>query len=200
MYTLPKNTPDNTLLQAGRINEERQFKEVSVEHERSRRTLGELLIRKEGEHPEKFKKEAPEDAPVVQMVNNLLSHAAGRDASDIHLEPTEKGLRVRLRIDGVLRDLTTYSREVMLLIISRLKIMAGMDIAEKRRPQDGNIQFMLDKKHVNVRISTLPTINGKNGSALLSPIKSLCRLRSWGLIWKTKSVILNFWPMPLAWF
>ena len=193
MYTLPKNTPDNTLLQAGRINEERQFKEVSVEHERSRRTLGELLIRKEGEHPEKFKKEAPEDAPVVQMVNNLLSHAAGRDASDIHLEPTEKGLRVRLRIDGVLRDLTTYSREVMLLIISRLKIMAGMDIAEKRRPQDGNIQFMLDKKHVNVRISTLPTINGeKMVLRLLSPDKIIMPIEKLGFNMENQKRYLKF--------
>jgi type IV pilus assembly protein PilB len=100
-------------------------------------------------------------APVVEMVNSLIETAVSRDASDIHLEPRENELRVRLRIDGVLRDSAPYSPEVAPLVISRLKILAGMDIAERRLPQDGNLQMDVNQERVNIRLSTLPTIYGE---------------------------------------
>ena len=100
-------------------------------------------------------------APVVEMVNSLIETAVSRDASDIHLEPRENGLRVRLRIDGVLRDSAPYPPEVAPLVISRLKILAGMDIAERRLPQDGNLQMEVNQERVNIRLSTLPTIYGE---------------------------------------
>ncbi len=134
-----------------------------------------------------------EDAPVVQMVNYLLNHAVSRDASDIHLEPAVKGLRVRLRIDGMLSDFTTYPSDIMLLIISRLKIMAGMDIAERRRSQDGNIQLVLDKKLVNIRISTLPTIYGeKMVLRLLSPDKIIMPIETLGFNMENQKRYLKF--------
>ena len=100
-------------------------------------------------------------ATVVEMVNSLIETAVSRDASDIHLEPRENGLRVRLRIDGVLRDSAPYPPEVAPLVISRLKILAGMDIAERRLPQDGNLQMEVNQERVNIRLSTLPTIYGE---------------------------------------
>jgi type IV pilus assembly protein PilB len=143
--------------------------------------------------PEKFAEDVLEDAPVVQMVNYLLNHAASSDASDIHLEPGEKGLRVRLRIDGMLSDFTTYTGDIMLLIISRLKIMAGLDIAERRRPQDGNIQLVLDKKLVNIRISTLPTIYGeKMVLRLLSPDKIIMPIETLGFNMENQKRYLKF--------
>ncbi|MGI6318733.1 MAG: GspE/PulE family protein [Dethiobacteria bacterium] len=144
-------------------------------------------------HQEKIVEDVLEDAPVVQMVNYLLNHAVSRDASDIHLEPGEKGLRVRLRIDGMLSDFTTYPGDIMLLIISRLKIMAGLDIAERRRPQDGNIQLVLDKKLVNIRISTLPTIYGeKMVLRLLSPDKIIMPIETLGFNIENQKRYLKF--------
>lgn len=101
------------------------------------------------------------DASAVKIINALLSLAVGREASDIHLDPTEQGLRARLRVDGVLSDLGLYNPETAPLIVSRLKILAGMNIAERRLPQDGNIEMKWDGLQVNIRLSTLPTIYGE---------------------------------------
>ena len=120
-------------------------------------------------------------APVVQMVDSLIETAVSRDASDIHLEPQKKGLKVRLRIDGVLRDYRPYSQDVAPLIISRLKIMGGMDIAERRLPQDGNLQVMVNSSRINIRLSTLPTIYGeKLMLRLLSSDKIIMPLETLG--------------------
>ena len=101
------------------------------------------------------------DNSVVQMVNSLLHQAASQGASDIHLEPTENNLRVRLRIDGVLYDVAPIPKDVLLLVTSRIKILAGMDIAEKRLPQDANFQFKWQDRLLNIRVSTMPTIYGE---------------------------------------
>ncbi len=98
---------------------------------------------------------------IVEEVNELLQEGITRGASDIHLEPVEEGLDIRLRIDGKLHFFRRFSREVFPLIVSRLKIMAGMNIAEKRLPQDGNIHLGGDKKGINIRVSTLPLIYGE---------------------------------------
>ena len=104
---------------------------------------------------------AAADAPVVKLVNSLLSDAVARGASDIHIEPYEKQLRVRFRIDGMLHEMMSPPFKMKNAITSRLKIMAELDIAEKRVPQDGRIKIRMHGKPIDLRVSTLPTIFGE---------------------------------------
>lgn len=104
---------------------------------------------------------AAADAPVVKLVNSLISDAVGRGASDIHMEPYEKQLRVRFRIDGMLHEMMSPPFKMKNAITSRLKIMAELDIAEKRVPQDGRIKIRMHGKPIDLRVSTLPTIFGE---------------------------------------
>ncbi|WP_424193173.1 type II secretion system ATPase GspE [Ampullimonas aquatilis] len=105
--------------------------------------------------------EADDDAPIIRMMNALLTQAAREDASDIHLEPFEKSSVVRFRVDGTLRDIVRPKRELHAALISRIKIMAQLDIAEKRLPQDGRITLKIGGKPMDVRVSTLPTGHGE---------------------------------------
>ncbi len=100
--------------------------------------------------------------PVVRLVNALLSDAVKRDASDIHFEPEEGFLRFRYRIDGVLRQIRSLHKNYWSALAVRLKVMAGMDIAETRAPQDGRISLTLSGRMVDFRVSTLPTVYGEN--------------------------------------
>ncbi len=102
-----------------------------------------------------------EDVPVVKFVNAILNEAIQKKASDIHFEPYEKKFRVRLRIDGVMSVAATQSMGLAASIASRLKIMAKLDIAEKRRPQDGRIKIKSGKSEMDFRVSVLPTIWGE---------------------------------------
>ncbi|MFO8192036.1 MAG: GspE/PulE family protein [Bacillota bacterium] len=102
-----------------------------------------------------------EEAPVMRMVNALIERAVEEGASDIHLEPDGDKLRLRLRLDGVLHDLTPPPLQLGVKIISRVKIMANLDIAEKRLPQDGHIQWRGRKRGISMRVSTLPTVSGE---------------------------------------
>lgn len=102
-----------------------------------------------------------EDAPVVKLVNLLLSDAIKKGASDIHVEPYEKSFRVRFRIDGVLYDIMQPPMKLKAAITSRLKIMAQLDIAERRLPQDGRIKIRMGTKEIDFRVSTLPTLFGE---------------------------------------
>jgi type IV pilus assembly protein PilB len=102
-----------------------------------------------------------EDAPVVKLVNSLIADAVNKGASDIHMEPFEKKLRVRYRIDGVLHEMMSPPFKMKGAIISRLKIMAELDIAEKRVPQDGRIKIRIGNKKIDLRVSSLPTIFGE---------------------------------------
>ncbi len=102
-----------------------------------------------------------ESAPVVKLVNSLLSEALRRGASDIHIEPYEQKLRVRYRIDGALADIMSPPIRLKSAIVSRLKIMSELDIAERRVPQDGRIKIKIKGKKVDVRLSTVPTIYGE---------------------------------------
>ncbi len=101
------------------------------------------------------------DAPVVRLANNILALAIKKGASDIHLEPQESGVRVRLRIDGVLRVENILSRKIMLPLISRFKILARMDIAERRMPQDGRIAIKYESRGIDFRVSTVPAKFGE---------------------------------------
>ncbi len=100
-------------------------------------------------------------APVVRMVSSLIDRAIEEGASDIHLEPAADKLRIRLRLDGVLHDIPSPPNHSQAHIISRIKILANLDIAERRLPQDGNIEWEGSKKSASLRISTLPTVHGE---------------------------------------
>jgi type IV pilus assembly protein PilB len=106
-------------------------------------------------------RESAEDAPVTKLVNSILAEAVEEGASDIHLEPNGRDMRVRFRVDGVLGEVTTIPRRMVAGVISRVKIMGQLDIAERRLPQDGRIGLTVDGHSVDVRIVTLPTALGE---------------------------------------
>jgi general secretion pathway protein E len=105
--------------------------------------------------------ELVEEAPIIRLLNALLRQAVKERASDIHIEPFEKEIEVRLRVDGVLRKVLAPPKIVQEALISRVKIMAGLDIAEKRLPQDGRIRLLLGGRDIDVRVSVVPTIHGE---------------------------------------
>jgi len=105
--------------------------------------------------------ETSEDAPVIKLVNQIVAQAVERGASDVHLAPDGRELRVRFRIDGVLQDVTTVQRRMAAGVISRIKIMAELNIAEKRLPQDGRVGLVVDGRHVDLRVVTLPSVHGE---------------------------------------
>ena len=105
--------------------------------------------------------ESEDDAPIIRLINALLTEAIKQNASDIHIEPFEHRLVVRFRVDGVLREIITPKRVVAPLVVSRIKVMAKMDIAEKRVPQDGRISLRVAGRAVDVRVSTLPSGHGE---------------------------------------
>ncbi len=102
-----------------------------------------------------------EEAPIVRYVNLLILQALNERASDVHVEPTSTELRIRYRIDGVLHDVSTAPRSISSAVITRLKVMADMNVAEHRIPQDGRISLNVGKKGLDLRMATLPTIHGE---------------------------------------
>jgi len=102
-----------------------------------------------------------EEAPVVRLVNLVISQAIGDGASDIHMEPHRRSVQVRYRVDGLLHDVMTPPKQLQAAIVSRLKIMANLDIAERRIPQDGRIHVVIENKEYDLRVSTLPTVFGE---------------------------------------
>jgi len=105
--------------------------------------------------------ETEDDAPIIRLINALLTQAVKENASDIHIEPFENRLLVRIRVDGVLREVLSPQRALAPLIISRIKVMSRLDIAEKRLPQDGRISLRIAGRAVDVRVSTLPSGHGE---------------------------------------
>ena len=107
-------------------------------------------------------RESAADAPVVKLVRSIVADAVQRGASDIHFDPEGSSMRVRFRVDGVVSDTTTVPKRMMAGLVSRVKIMADLDIAEKRMPQDGRVGLAVDGRHVDLRIATLPTVRGES--------------------------------------
>jgi type IV pilus assembly protein PilB len=105
--------------------------------------------------------ETDDDAPVIKLVNQLVAQAVERGASDLHMAPEGRDMRVRFRIDGVLQDITTVPRKMAAGVVSRIKIMAELNIAEKRLPQDGRVGLSVDGRHVDLRVVTLPSVHGE---------------------------------------
>ncbi|MDP1690740.1 MAG: type II secretion system ATPase GspE [Burkholderiaceae bacterium] len=126
--------------------------------------------------------EAANDAPIIRMLNALLTQAAKDGASDIHIEPYERNSSVRFRVDGTLREVVQPNRALHAALISRLKIMAELDIAEKRLPQDGRISLRIGGRAIDVRVSTLPSAHGERAVLrLLDKGESKFTLESLGM-------------------
>ncbi|WP_462164598.1 GspE/PulE family protein [Pseudoalteromonas xiamenensis] len=107
-------------------------------------------------------RELASEAPTVNLLNSLITRALARGASDMHLEPFKDKFRIRFRIDGVLHDIEFLSQKMKLPIVTRLKILSGMDIAEKRRPQDGKIEMRIANQELDIRVSALPLNDGES--------------------------------------
>jgi len=122
------------------------------------------------------------DAPIIKLVNHVISQSVKAKASDIHIEPGQTSLKIRYRIDGILYDLLEPPKWIQSSLISRLKVMADMDIAEKRLPQDSRIEIRIGNKDIDIRISTIPTTLGERiVLRLLDKSSSLLTLSEFGI-------------------
>ena len=136
-------------------------------------------------------------APVVRAVHELLQEAFIQKASDIHFEPVETGLRVRFRIDGYLKEITELPRLVQPMVLSRLKLTSGMDISEKRRPQDGRTRIRAGDREIDFRVSSLPTFYGeKIVLRILDNKKAKVDLEVMGMSERDLACFLDFIRMP----
>ena len=118
------------------------------------------------------------NSPIVQLVKNMIDQAVRQRASDIHIEPMERQVRIRYRIDGALYEKADYNIRLLPAIVARIKIIGGMDISEKRKPQDGRITQIVDRHEFDIRVSILPTVYGE---------KVVMRLTSKNALTKEKS-------------
>jgi type IV pilus assembly protein PilB len=116
---------------------------------------------KDEDQDERISMDLVDEEPVVRFVNSLLAQALADSASDIHVEPSKNTMRVRMRVDGRLRDVPSPEKKMFLPIVSRIKILAGIDIAKTRTPQDGRFNIRESSREVGVRVSTFPTIHGE---------------------------------------
>ena len=138
-----------------------------------------------------------EDAPIIRMVNSILVQAVQGRCSDIHVEPQEKDLRVRFRVDGELYEVLSLPQLSQAAVISRIKISANMDIAEKRVPQDGRFRMMIDGREVDFRVSTLPTALGEKAVLrILDRNNALNRVDQLGLSPQNKEYLLSLSRRP----
>ncbi len=107
-------------------------------------------------------RETADDAPVVKLVNQIVAQAVELGASDVHMAPDGHEVRVRVRVDGILQDITTVPRRMAAGVVSRVKIMAELDISERRLPQDGRVSLTVDGRHIDLRVVTLPSVHGES--------------------------------------
>ncbi|HEV7937454.1 MAG TPA: ATPase, T2SS/T4P/T4SS family [Solirubrobacteraceae bacterium] len=107
-------------------------------------------------------RETADDAPVVKLVNQIVGQAVELGASDVHMAPDGHEVRVRVRVDGILQDITTVPRRMAAGVVSRVKIMAELDISERRLPQDGRVSLKVDGRHIDLRVVTLPSVHGES--------------------------------------
>ena len=133
---------------------------AAAEQYKKEREKDKIAINSIDEEAAKGKDEI-ENSPIVQLVNTILEQAVRRRASDIHIEALEFEVRVRYRIDGSLVQVMNYDIDLLSAIVARIKIIGGMDISEKRKPQDGRIAITVDRKDYDVRVSILPTVHGE---------------------------------------
>ncbi|MGE5390300.1 MAG: GspE/PulE family protein [Deltaproteobacteria bacterium] len=138
-----------------------------------------------------------DEAPIIRMVNSIISQAVSGRTSDIHIEPQERETRVRFRIDGELYEVLTLPLNTLGAVVSRLKIMAGMDIAEKRLPQDGRFRMTVEGREIDFRVSSLPTNHGeKIVMRILDRHAALARLDQLGLSHENLEKLMNLGRRP----
>jgi type IV pilus assembly protein PilB len=165
--------------------------------------LGTEILFKEEEDEDLQKLEAiSKEAPIIQLVNMLIVQGVKDRASDIHIEPNERGLLIRFRIDGMLHDNRILPNRIKAAIISRVKILAKMDISERRLPQDGRFQVKFGIREVDLRVSTIPTVFGeKVVLRILDKSKGLIELKNLGFLAEQldqfKSIILKSYGIIL---
>jgi type IV pilus assembly protein PilB len=141
--------------------------------------------------------ELVEDAPIVKFVNMLVTQAVGDRASDIHVEPAEHDLRIRFRIDGVLHEMMRSPRSIQAGVISRLKVMADINIAERRIPQDGRISMKVGGRGIDLRVATLPTVYGeKVVMRILDKGQAVLRLEELGFLPETEERFESAYRRP----
>jgi len=137
------------------------------------------------------------EAPIIKLVNHVLFQAVKRGASDIHIEPFEKEVRIRYRVDGVLHEVLTPPKRVQAALVSRIKIMANLNIAEKRIPQDGRIEIKVADKPIDIRVSVLPTLYGeKIVMRLLDKSKTFGKLGALGFNQRDFDIIMKSINLP----
>ncbi|MDZ7631059.1 MAG: GspE/PulE family protein [Gemmatimonadaceae bacterium] len=186
-------TPDSTVLdELGRLFErpirlvehpigEIQAALLTAEREAPANDALALAAAEADEQPLDDLRALAEQEPVIRLVNYLLDHC-GAGASDVHIEPLSTDVRIRYRLDGVLREMTRVGRQYQAAVVSRIKIMAGLDIAERRKPQDGRIRIRLEGRDVDLRVSTLPGLHGEGiVLRLLDPGETTPELTSLGM-------------------
>ena len=156
------------------------------------------LVREEDEEEdERVSIDVIEEEPVVRFVNSLLAQALADSASDIHVEPSKNTMRVRMRVDGKLHEIPSPDKKLFLPIVSRIKILAGIDIAKTRTPQDGRFNIRESSREVGVRVSTFPTINGeKVVLRLLDKSTALFGIDNLGFLRDDKEKIKNVLKRP----
>ena len=135
---------------------------------------------KEKEKQEKEDEEQPSSdsinsSPIVLLVRSTIEQAIRQRASDIHIEPLDKQVRVRYRVDGTLYEIITYKKDLLPAIVARIKIISGMDISEKRIPQDGRISMIVDRLEYDIRVSSLPTVHGEKIVMRINTKKNLMK-------------------------
>jgi general secretion pathway protein E len=141
--------------------------------------------------------ESEDDAPIIRLINAVLTQAVKENASDIHVEPFENRLVVRFRVDGVLREVLQSKRAVAPLVVSRIKVMSKLDIAEKRLPQDGRISLRIAGRSVDVRVSTIPSGHGERVvMRILDKQAGRLSLSSLGMDPKTEAMIADLFSKP----
>ena len=137
---------------------DRFYGQTELESQLNEYTKGKEL---EDEEDEDLYSEDVNNSPIVQLVKSMIESAVRKRSSDIHIEPMERQVRIRYRIDGTLYEQKTYSHKILPALVARIKIIGGMDIAEKRKPQDGRITQVVDRTEYDIRVSILPTVYGE---------------------------------------
>lgn len=146
---------------------------------------------------EKYKEDVVEKNPVVKLANQIILKAASLRASDIHIEPQEKNCSIRFRIDGVLQKIKDVPKTIQRLLISRYKIMAGMDITENRLPQDGRSSLKFQNRVIDLRFASLPTVFGENISIrILDKSESIFDIERLGMLKDDVSIYLKMISLP----
>jgi type IV pilus assembly protein PilB len=146
------------------------------------KTLREVSTEKIAETIGPVSRPVEAEAPIVRLVNTIITQAVRQQASDVHIDPQETEVRVRFRVDGVLSDFMRLPKRVVGSVISRIKVMAGMDIGERRLPQDGRCTMLVEGRDVDLRVATMPTVHGEKATIrILDKSAALLRITSLGM-------------------